>query len=155
MFYHGYNSYMEKAYPADELMPLSCRGRYRNSEPNRGDIDDAMGNFSLTLVDTLDTLVIFNNISEFERGVALLIRDLSFDTDVVVSVFETNIRVLGGLLSGHIFANYIRDRWKEHLQWYKNELLLLAQDLGYRLLPAFNTSTGIPHPRVNCFFLFS
>lgn len=152
MFYHGYNSYMEKAYPADELMPLSCRGRYRDSEPNRGDIDDALGNFSLTLVDTLDTLVIFNNISEFERGVALLVKDLNFDTDVVVSVFETNIRVLGGLLSGHIFSNYIKDRWKDHLQWYKNELLLLAQDLGYRLLPAFNTSTGIPHPRINLKF---
>jgi ER degradation enhancer, mannosidase alpha-like 3 len=25
----------------------------------------------------------------------------------------------------------------------------LAKDLGLRLLPAFNTSTGIPHARVN------
>lgn len=31
------------AYPADELMPLSCKGRYRGIEENRGDIDDAMG----------------------------------------------------------------------------------------------------------------
>lgn len=31
------------AYPADELMPLSCRGRYRDVEPNRGDVDDALG----------------------------------------------------------------------------------------------------------------
>jgi len=31
------------AYPADELMPLSCKGRYRGSEPSRGDIDDALG----------------------------------------------------------------------------------------------------------------
>lgn len=35
------------------------------------------------------------------------------------------------------------------LSWYKDELLELAKDLGYRLLPAFNTSTGIPYPRVN------
>ena len=29
MFYHGYNAYMSVAWPADELMPLSCRGRVR------------------------------------------------------------------------------------------------------------------------------
>jgi mannosidase alpha-like ER degradation enhancer 3 len=32
-----------KAYPADELMPISCRGRHRGQEASRGDIDDAMG----------------------------------------------------------------------------------------------------------------
>lgn len=31
------------AYPADELMPLSCRGRVRGQEPNRGDIDESLG----------------------------------------------------------------------------------------------------------------
>lgn len=43
MFYHAYNAYMENAYPADELMPLSCSGRYRGVTPNRGDIDDSLG----------------------------------------------------------------------------------------------------------------
>lgn len=43
MFYHAYNAYMENAYPADELMPLSCQGRYRGLTPNRGDIDDSLG----------------------------------------------------------------------------------------------------------------
>ena len=43
MFYHAYKSYMENAFPADELMPLSCRGRIRGVEPDRGDIDDALG----------------------------------------------------------------------------------------------------------------
>lgn len=33
----------DNAYPADELMPLSCKGRYRGSEPNRGDIDSTLG----------------------------------------------------------------------------------------------------------------
>ena len=32
---------------------------------------------------------------EFDKAVRLVIRDVKFDTDVVVSVFETNIRVLG------------------------------------------------------------
>lgn len=43
MFYHAYNAYLENAFPADELMPLSCRGRYRGVGANRGDIDDALG----------------------------------------------------------------------------------------------------------------
>ncbi|XP_062704766.1 ER degradation-enhancing alpha-mannosidase-like protein 3 [Aedes albopictus] len=43
MFYHAYRAYMEKAYPADELMPLSCTGRYRGITPSRGDLDDVLG----------------------------------------------------------------------------------------------------------------
>ena len=58
MFYHAYNAYMDNAFPADELMPLSCRGRYRGREPDRGDLDEAMGNFSVSLIDSLDTLVL-------------------------------------------------------------------------------------------------
>ncbi|KAF5286726.1 hypothetical protein FQR65_LT12459 [Abscondita terminalis] len=148
MFYHAYRAYMENAYPADELMPLSCSGRYRGLTPNRGDIDDSLGNFSLTLIDTLDTLVILGDLEEFEHAIKLVIKDVSFDNDVVVSVFETNIRVLGGLLSAHILVEYLQHH-AEIMLWYKGELLTMAKDLGYRLLPAFNTTTGIPHSRVN------
>ncbi|KAJ8937753.1 hypothetical protein NQ318_006616 [Aromia moschata] len=148
MFYHAYNAYMENAYPADELMPLSCTGRYRGLTPNRGDIDDSLGNFSLTLIDTLDSLVVLGDLGEFEHAVNLIIKDVSFDNDVVVSVFETNIRVLGGLLSAHILADYLQQR-DGIMPWYRGELLDMAKDVGYRLLPAFNTTTGIPHSRVN------
>uniref|UniRef100_A0A673IMB2 alpha-1,2-Mannosidase n=1 Tax=Sinocyclocheilus rhinocerous TaxID=307959 RepID=A0A673IMB2_9TELE len=115
MFDHAYNSYMDYAYPADELMPLSCRGRVRGLEPNRGDIDDSLG---------------------------------KFDNDIVVSVFETNIRVLGGLLGAHVMADVLKQRG-ERMQWYRDELLHMAKELGYRLLPAFNTTSGLPYPRVN------
>ncbi|CAL1300944.1 unnamed protein product [Larinioides sclopetarius] len=148
MFYHAYQSYMDHAYPADELMPLSCKGRYRDIEPNRGDVDDALGNFSLTLVDTLDTLVVLGDFDEFEVAVKKVIKDVSFDNDVVVSVFETNIRMLGGLLSGHILASYLQEHFNR-MHWYRGELLNMARDLGYRLIPAFNTTTGVPHPRIN------
>ena len=95
MFYHAYNAYMDNAFPADELMPLSCRGRFRGREPGRGDIDDAMGNFSLTLIDSLDMLVVVGDLKEFESAVRKVIQTVKFDTDVVVSVFETNIRIIG------------------------------------------------------------
>nr|XP_016936249.1 ER degradation-enhancing alpha-mannosidase-like protein 3 isoform X1 [Drosophila suzukii] len=148
MFYHAYNAYMENAYPADELMPLSCKGRYRGVTPSRGDMDDILGNFSMTLVDTLDTLVLLGDFTEFEHAVKLVIRDVQFDSDIIVSVFETNIRMVGGLLSAHILAEYLQ-KHADTMHWYKGELLELSRELGYRLLPAFNTSTGIPHARVN------
>ncbi|KAJ3605288.1 hypothetical protein NHX12_027338 [Muraenolepis orangiensis] len=148
MFDHAYGSYMKYAYPADELMPLSCRGRVRGLEPNRGDIDDSLGKFSLTLIDTLDTLVVLNKLDEFEDGVRKTLKDVRLDNDVVVSVFETNIRVLGGLLGAHVMADMLRQRG-ERMQWYRDELLYMAKDLGHRLLPAFNTTSGLPYPRVN------
>jgi len=49
----------------------------------------------MTLVDTLDTLVILGDIEEFERAVKLVIKDVQFDNDIIVSVFETNIRMVG------------------------------------------------------------
>ena len=51
--------------------------------------------FSLTLIDTLDTLVVLGDVNEFEKGVKLVIDNVSFDQDFAVSVFETNIRVVG------------------------------------------------------------
>ena len=66
-------------------------GRFRGSEPSRGNDDDALGNFTLTLVDTLDTLALIDE-EEFEKATKLVIDNVQFDTDVVVSVFETNIR---------------------------------------------------------------
>ncbi|KAK6032717.1 PA domain protein [Ostertagia ostertagi] len=148
MFMHGYQSYMTYAYPADELMPLSCRGRVRGVTPSRGDVDDSLGNFSLTLIDTLDTLVVVGALDEFERAVKLIVDNVRFDSDLIVSVFETNIRILGGLLSGHLMAELIRGKDPSRLQWYDNgQLLKMAIDIGDRLLPAFNTSSGLPYSR--------
>lgn len=43
MFTHAYTNYMENAYPADELMPIACKGRIRGVTSTRGDVDDALG----------------------------------------------------------------------------------------------------------------
>ncbi|XP_060960467.1 alpha-mannosidase I MNS4 isoform X2 [Cannabis sativa] len=64
-----------------------------------------------------------------------------------VSVFETTIRVLGGLLSAHLIASDYATGMK--IPTYDNQLLNLAEDLGRRLLPAFDTPTGIPFGSVN------
>jgi ER degradation enhancer, mannosidase alpha-like 1 len=108
--------------------------------------NDVAGNFSVTLIDILDTFVVLNDKSGFETAVRNVIRSVSFDVNTKPQVFETTIRVLGGLLSGHQFASKQGQRF--YLHWYKGELLEMAHDLGRRLLPAFETPTGIPYARV-------
>ena len=54
-----------------------------------------MNRYMLTLVDTLDTLIVFKEYDKFEDAVKHVIRGLSFDTDITVNLFEANIRILG------------------------------------------------------------
>jgi mannosidase alpha-like ER degradation enhancer 3 len=149
MFFHAYNSYMNFAYPADELMPLSCKGRVRGVDRSRGSVDEALGSFSLTLIDSLDTLAVLGALDEFSEAIQLVLRDVRYDSDLVVSVFETNIRVLGGLLGAHFAAVALKEKGHHQLSWYSDQLLEKAEEVGQRLLPAFNTTTGLPYPKIN------
>uniref|UniRef100_A0A8C7ID22 alpha-1,2-Mannosidase n=1 Tax=Oncorhynchus kisutch TaxID=8019 RepID=A0A8C7ID22_ONCKI len=152
MFYFGYDNYMKYAFPEDELNPIDCQGRGPDVlNPSNININDVLGNYSLTLIDTLDTLLVLGNVSEFHRAVKLVIDTVSFDKDSTVQVFEANIRILGSLISAHILLTDPKHPFGNvGLVDYDNELLHLAHDLAVRLLPAFeNTSTGIPYPRVN------
>ena len=88
-------------------------------------------------------------IDEFNSAIRTAIRDITFDNDVIVSVFETNIRVLGGLLGAHFAAVALKEKGHSQLNWYDGELLRMAEEVGTRLLPAFNTSTGLPFPKVS------
>lgn len=60
--------------------------------------------YSLTLVDALDTLAVMGNYTEFKRAVDIIINKANFDTNINVSVFETNIRIVGGLISAHLMS---------------------------------------------------
>ncbi|GAQ88520.1 Glycosyl hydrolase family 47 [Klebsormidium nitens] len=135
MFYRAYNNYMEHAFPLDELRPLSCSG------------EDSLGGYSLTLIDAMDTLALLGDIKEFARAVRWVSCNVNFDKNQTVSVFETNIRVLGGLLSAHLLASDPSTGMA--VEQYTGKLLELAEDLGRRLLPAFYTATGIPFGSVN------
>ncbi|KAF9482475.1 alpha mannosidase-like protein [Pholiota conissans] len=148
LWYHGFDNYMTFAFPMDELTPLSCSGQGPDwGNPANIAANDVAGNFSLTLIDVLDTLVVLDDRQGFEKAVRNVIEWVSFDVNTKPQVFETTIRVLGGLLSGHIYANTTGQPF--HLPWYRGELLALAHDLGKRLLPAFSTPTGLPYARIN------
>nr|AWI66978.1 Glycosyl hydrolase family 47 [Feramyces austinii] len=131
MFHYSYDNYIQHAYPEDELKPISCTGQ------------NTWGNFSLTLIDALDTFAVMNDIEGFENALEK-VKKINFDMDINISVFETTIRILGGLLSSHLIAKDLGNRITYH-----DELLVLAEDLGQRLLPAFDTPTGMPFGSVN------
>ncbi len=131
MFYHGYDNYLEHAFPEDELRPLSCKPLTRDrNNPSHIELNDPLGNYSVTLIDSLSTLAILASSSTtsgggskalryFQLSVAALVeqygdgsdgdhatgqRSKGFDVDSKVQVFETVIRGVGGLLSAHLFA---------------------------------------------------
>uniref|UniRef100_H2Y763 alpha-1,2-Mannosidase n=1 Tax=Ciona savignyi TaxID=51511 RepID=H2Y763_CIOSA len=152
MFYFGYDNYMKFAFPQDELNPIACCGRGPDIlNPLNLNINDVLGNFSLTLIDSLDTLAIMGNSTEFKYAVDVVLNQVNFDLNSTVQVFETNIRVLGSLLSAHLIIEDDEQPFGNmRLPNYNGELLSLAHDLAVRLLPAFeHTSSGIPYPRVN------
>ena len=138
MFVETWDSYLTHAYPADELAPISCVGV---------NTFGAKHGLAVTLIDALDSAAVFGNFTMFERGVRRVVDDVSFDVDAHVSVFEMNIRVLGGLLSAHMLASDANTGFA--IDWYDGELLALAKDLGERFLPAFDTPTGIPYGSIN------
>lgn len=132
MFYHGFDNYMRIAFPEDELRPVTCAPLTRDAKnPGNVEVNDVLGNYSLTLIDSLSTLAIFASappdhrgtgqkaLRDFQDGVASLVeqygdgrpgssgrglRARGFDVDSKVQVFETVIRGVGGLLSAHLFA---------------------------------------------------
>src|SRR5215813_11822033 len=124
-FLHAWNSYELYAWGHDALRPLSRTARDWYGE-----------SLLMTPVDALDTLVLMDLDAEAERTKSLIVSDLSFDRDIYVKNFEITIRLLGGLLSGYQLTGDKR-------------LLNLAEDLGNRLLPVFNSPTGLPYVYVN------
>jgi ER degradation enhancer, mannosidase alpha-like 2 len=124
-FLHAWNNYERYAWGHDALRPLSKTGH------------DWYGqSLLMTPVDALDTLILMHLDAEATRARALIISDLSFDHDIYVKNFEVTIRLLGGLLSSYQLTGDKR-------------FLSLAEDLGNRLLPVFNSPTGLPYVYVN------
>ena len=144
MFHHGYSSYMKKAFPDDELKPLTCSSH------------NSFGGYSLTLIDTLDMLAMIGDEDEFFKQVDFVARNIKFDSSLSVSVFETTIRVVGGLVTAHLQALDMlesRKRTKKKTDQkyidYDGGLLRKAEEIAKKMLVAFDTSTGMPYNEVH------
>jgi ER degradation enhancer, mannosidase alpha-like 2 len=124
-FLHAWRGYREYAWGHDALRPLSRTARDWYGAP-----------LLMTPVDALDTLILMGLKREAHDARELIATRLSFDRDIEVKHFEIVIRLLGGLLSAFQLTGDAR-------------LLHLADDLGRRLLPAFDSPTGLPYVYVN------
>src|SRR5947209_6159763 len=124
----AWRNYREHAWGKDQIKPIS--GGFE-SFPLKSH------HLGLSLVEALGALWVMGLDDEFREGVAWTKANLEFDVDGEVSVFETSIRLVGGLLSAfHACGDSV--------------LLSKARELADRLLPSFAASPlGIPHRYIN------
>lgn len=124
-FLHAWNGYKKYAWGHDDLKPLSKTHHDWYPAP-----------LLMTAVDSLDTMIIMELGDEATATRKYILDNLSFDKDIEVQNFEITIRLLGGLLTSYQLTNDKR-------------FLTLAEDLGNRLLPVFDSPTGMPYRYVN------
>ena len=86
----------------------------------------------MTPVDSLDTLYLLGLKTEADTTRKYITENLSFDKDISVQNFEITIRLFGGLLSAYQMTG-------------DKKLLALSRRFGQRLLPVFDSPTGIPY----------
>ncbi|KAF8101042.1 hypothetical protein N665_0211s0031 [Sinapis alba] len=121
---HAWSSYEKYAWGKDELQPRTKDGT------------DSFGGLGATMIDSLDTLYIMGLDEQFQKAREWVATSLDFDKDYDASMFETTIRVVGGLLSTYDLSG-------------DKIFLEKAKDIADRLLPAWNTPTGIPYNIIN------
>ncbi|KAI4376832.1 hypothetical protein MLD38_014547 [Melastoma candidum] len=121
---HAWSSYENFAWGFDQLQPLTKNG------------ENVFGGLGVTIVDSLDTLYIMGLNDQFRKAKEWVAANLTFNKNYDASVFETTIRIVGGLLSAYDLSG-------------EKVFLDKAKDMADRLLPAWNTTTGIPLNSVN------
>jgi mannosyl-oligosaccharide alpha-1,2-mannosidase len=127
-FLHAWNGYKSFAWGFDEVKPVSG---------THADFFVDGHSFGLSMVEALDTLYLMGLDDELAACVAWLRAHLDFDVDGEVEMFEANIRLVAGLLSGYYATG-------------ERFMLDGARDLADRLLPAFAKSpSGAPYRFVN------
>ncbi|XP_063079143.1 mannosyl-oligosaccharide 1,2-alpha-mannosidase IA-like [Engraulis encrasicolus] len=127
MMQFAWDNYKRYAWGFNELRPVSKQGHSSNLF---GGLKGA------TIVDALDTLYIMEMYDEFEAASEWVVKNLDFNQNTEISVFEVNIRFVGGLLSAYYLSG-------------KEVFRRKAIELGEKLLPAFKTPTGIPWALLN------
>ena len=124
-FLHAWNGYKQYAWGHDELKPLSKT--YSDWYPTP---------LLMTPVDAFDTMILMGLTAEAAEAKDLILSRLDFDLDMEVQHFEVAIRILGGLISAQQLDGDPR-------------FLELAIDLADRMLPVFDSNTGMPYRFVN------
>ena len=124
---HAWNGYKQYAWGHDALKPLS---RQPFDWYGQGHT------LLMTPVDALDTLTLMGLTAQADEARKLIDTQLNLDQDIYVKDFEITIRLLGSLISCYELTGDKR-------------LLELADELGRRMLPMFDSPTGMPYGYVN------
>uniref|UniRef100_U3J935 alpha-1,2-Mannosidase n=2 Tax=Anas platyrhynchos TaxID=8839 RepID=U3J935_ANAPP len=127
MMKFAWDSYKQYAFGKNELRPLTKNGHIGNMF---GGLRGA------TVVDALDTLYIMELEEEFQEAKKWVEKSFDLNVNGEASLFEVNIRYIGGLLAAYYLTGE---------EVFKSKAL----ELGEKLLPAFNTPTGIPRGVIN------
>lgn len=134
-FIHAWSGYKKFAMGFDELMPISQQGV------------DGLGGLGATVVDALDTAMIMgldDVVSEAGSWIEAHLLD-RITKKGQVNLFETTIRVLGGLLSAYHLSVFEQGMNSTHKMPKPDVYLDVAKNLADRLLSAFTSSpTAIP-----------
>ncbi|XP_057738009.1 mannosyl-oligosaccharide 1,2-alpha-mannosidase MNS3 [Arachis stenosperma] len=134
-FIHAWSGYKKYAMGHDELMPLSHHGT------------DGLGGLGATVVDALDTAMIMGIDEVVAEAGTWIEENLSdrISKKGQVNLFETTIRVLGGLLSAYHLSGGEKGMNITHAGPKPAVYLETAKNLADRLLSAFTASpTAIP-----------
>lgn len=138
-FIHAWSGYKKYAMGYDELMPLSHHGV------------DGLGGLGATVVDALDTAIIMGAdeiVSEAGSWIETQLLD-RIKHKGQVNLFETTIRVLGGLLSAYHLSGGDGGMKLTRNGPKPAVYLDIARDLADRLLSAFTASpTSVPYSDV-------
>ncbi|EDR15965.1 glycoside hydrolase family 47 protein, partial [Laccaria bicolor S238N-H82] len=126
-FKHAWHAYERDAMGDDEYHPIEQKGSNLTKA----------GGIGYMVIDVLDTMQLMGLKEEYARSRNWVQSKLSFDRDDRFSTFETTIRVLGGLLSAY------------HLSNHDPLYLEKAVELADRILPVFDTPSGLPLPVIN------
>uniref|UniRef100_A0A8D2NU47 alpha-1,2-Mannosidase n=1 Tax=Zosterops lateralis melanops TaxID=1220523 RepID=A0A8D2NU47_ZOSLA len=127
MMKFAWDNYKQYALGKNELRPLSKNGHIGNMF---GGLRGA------TVIDALDTLYIMELEEEFQEAKQWVEKSFDLNVNGEASLFEVNIRYIGGLLATYYLTGE---------EVFKSKAL----ELGEKLLPAFNTPTGIPRGVIN------
>ncbi|KAH9285847.1 Endoplasmic reticulum mannosyl-oligosaccharide 1,2-alpha-mannosidase [Echinococcus granulosus] len=122
--HHSWKAYVDYAWGMDEVLVLTKMGtRWMDA--------------GLTMVDSLDTLWMYKMMDEFVRARDWIEAHINFGyNNDDTNVFESTIRLLGGLLSAyHISGDIV--------------FLKKAELIGGKLIAAFNSPSGLPYTNIN------